>query len=687
MDIFGMGSRAMDFMERHHRAGKPFFIQMSYHALHYPENATRALVEKYSGLIGGGNSREIGRAAISEDLDRGVGEVLAKLDQLGIAENTYVIYLSDNGSSTRGTLNGGKGGVWEGGIRVPLIIRGPGIAPGSWCHQRVVGYDLFPTLCELAGVKEALPTVIEGGSITHLLRGSDVPVKRPREELVFHFPHYQGDTPHTALLLGDYKLLRFYEDDSLHLFDLDTDLAESRNLAGEMPERAQQMLALMEAYLKEVNAAMPVPNPDHDPANPPSMEKAKGGKEEKKKGGMPKGKGGRAEMRSDPPRREANGSPRTPWILVHAAELDTDGDGVIEFEGEMMAEANRVFAAYDQNSDQRVTPDESSARGGTPKSALGGFVKEHAVELDRNQDGGISREEMTGVFAKFFGQADRSGDQKLTRDEYEVERGVVPRLSDQRKPGGSPNFVVFLIDDLGWNAMGFTGNSWIETPRTDEMARRGMIFTNAYASAPNCAPTRASLMSGQYPPRHGIYTVVDDRHSPGLPHHRVLAAESRAELAAESVTLAESLKAGGYATGMFGMWNLGRGSDGPTTPLGQGFEVFKQPRDVGFDKDRYVNEEGDYLTDALTIEGIRWMEANSGKPFFLYMAYHAVHSPFEPKPELLRKYREKPGGTGAREEAEYAATVEVVDSTSSRVQGSDPFRRVTKASSPCRLGA
>lgn len=519
-------------------------------------------------------------------------------------------------------------------------------------------------------------------------------------------------------------------------------------------------------------------------------------------------------------------SGRTPWILVHALEIDANGDGIVEFESELMAETARVFKAYDKNEDQKITPDESSAKGGMPRSALGGFVREHATELDKDQDGGISKTEMTAQFARFFGQADQNGDNRLTADEYTVEGGANPRFPEKMKPSpgspdkdpavaqpadnlpekswlavqaeavdingdgniqldelmnqarmaflafdadgngviareeyegneprqavaeylttktdgidadsnglitatefaaslkkqfqaldrngdsridtaelaspstspadvkavkkpapatlipapssfpvgkastqqaksGAPNFVLFLIDDMGWNAMGFTGNDMIETPRTDEMARQGMIFTNAYASAPNCAPTRACLMSGQYPPRHGVYTVVDDRHTPGSPHHKVLAAQSNAELATESVTIAEALKAGGYATGMFGMWNLGRGRDGPTTPTGQGFDVFKQPRDVGFDKDRFFNDEGQYLTDELTTAGIDWMSEQKEQPFFLYMAYHAVHSPFEPKPALVEKYRAK----GAQD-PDYAATVEATDFNVGRI--------------------
>jgi len=235
----------------------------------------------------------------------------------------------------------------------------------------------------------------------------------------------------------------------------------------------------------------------------------------------------------------------------------------------------------------------------------------------------------------------------------------------------TPNVVLILIDDMGWNEMGFAGNSFIETPETDAWAKRGVIFDQAYASAPNCAPTRASLMTGQAPPRHGVYTVVDDRHAPGSAHHKLLAATSRAELASESVTLAEALKAADYTTAMFGMWNLGRGRNGPATPTGQGFDLFTSPKEAGFDKDRYQRGDGTYLTDSFTDAAITWtkQEAADGHPFFLYLAYHAVHAPFEPKPDLLKKYQAKAASFGKRPAAspEYAATVEAVDQNIGRL--------------------
>mgnify|MGYP001191211119 CR=1 FL=1 len=281
VDIFGMGRRAAAFMEKSAKAGKSFFIQISHHALHYPENANPKTIEKYRKL-GGGNTRGLARAAITEDLDTGVGELLRVVDALGLRGTTYVIYMSDNGGGGkdgRRPVQGGKGSVWEGGIRVPLIIRGPEIKANSWCRERVVGFDLLPTLCELGGVKKALPKGIEGGSFAHLLTGSTKPVKRSREELVFHFPHYQGDTPHSSIFLGDYKAIKFYESGEVKLFEIEKDIGERNNLARKMPEKAAEMEKRLMAYLKTVHAQLPEKNP-----------RAVAGKEYSKGGG---GKGGR----------------------------------------------------------------------------------------------------------------------------------------------------------------------------------------------------------------------------------------------------------------------------------------------------------------------------------------------------------------------------------------------------------
>jgi len=276
VDIFGMGKRAVDFMKRSIQADKPFFIQLSYNALHYPENAKSATVAKYRKLMPSGNERSIGRAAIGENLDEGIGLLMAKVDELGIADNTYVVYMSDNGGGGgggRNPLSGGKGDVREGGIRVPLFVRGPGIEADSWSHQAMVGYDFYNTFAEWAGYTKPLPKNIEGGSITHLLKGEERPVQRQHDELVFHFPHYQGDTPHSAILLGDYKLLHYYETGESKLYNLAKDLKESNDLSQKMPEKADELNRRLMNYLTKIGADLPVPNPQFDPANPPRIER------------------------------------------------------------------------------------------------------------------------------------------------------------------------------------------------------------------------------------------------------------------------------------------------------------------------------------------------------------------------------------------------------------------------------
>lgn len=268
-------------MKKTAAAGRPFFSQLSWNALHASENALEATLAKYERLGGPSDGRRASVAAITADLDTGVGRVLEAIDRLGIAGTIYVVYLSDNGSGGgRRGLRGGKGSVWEGGIRVPLIVRGPGVAPNSWCHVPVVGYDMLSTFCGWAGVPAtALPQDIEGGSISPLLARAGVgTVERPRAEPVFHFPHHQsGNTPHSAIRLGNLKLLKFYEDDSVKPFDLETDLGERNDLATQRPADAMRLGGQLETYLADVDAQRLTINPQYDPTRPAAPCRRRGG--------------------------------------------------------------------------------------------------------------------------------------------------------------------------------------------------------------------------------------------------------------------------------------------------------------------------------------------------------------------------------------------------------------------------
>lgn len=226
-----------------------------------------------------------------------------------------------------------------------------------------------------------------------------------------------------------------------------------------------------------------------------------------------------------------------------------------------------------------------------------------------------------------------------------------------------PNFIFILADDMGWNDAGFCGSATVDTPNLDALAKSGVVFSQAYASAPNCAPTRACLLTGQYTPRHGVYTVVDERHTPGSPHQKILASESQAELPPKAVTLPEALKPAGYSTALFGMWNLGRGRSGNGSPTAQGFDLYVEPKDLGFEKDAYLRSDGAYTSDALTDGALKWIAGLQKQPFFLYLAFHDVHAPYDPKPDLLAKYKARAGVVDPL----LAASVEAMDANIGRL--------------------
>jgi arylsulfatase A-like enzyme len=275
-DIFGITRRAISFMEQQVRACKPFYLQLSHYAVHEPTRALDVSRNACAALPRGALHDNVDYAAMTGDLDTGVGMILDRIDELGIATNTYVVFMSDNGAASRPgrpenhPLSGGKASLWEGGVRVPLIIRGPGVHPGQFCHRNVIGFDLFPTFCQLAQVSLALPETIEGTSLVPLLleRTEASTFHRDQEELVFHFPHYAKgprQTPQSAILSANLKLIRFYETGEQRLLDLAQDIGERNDLATRMPEKAAALAARLDTYLTRIDAQMPLPNPDYDP--------------------------------------------------------------------------------------------------------------------------------------------------------------------------------------------------------------------------------------------------------------------------------------------------------------------------------------------------------------------------------------------------------------------------------------
>jgi arylsulfatase A-like enzyme len=231
-----------------------------------------------------------------------------------------------------------------------------------------------------------------------------------------------------------------------------------------------------------------------------------------------------------------------------------------------------------------------------------------------------------------------------------------------------PNIVFILVDDLGWSDTSFMGNPVYQTPNLDKFSSEAVVFSNAYAPAANCAPSRACIMSGKNTPRHGIYTVGSSER--GKSENRKLIPTSNTTTLDEGfTTLAEALKKHGYTNASIGKWHLG---DDPKT---QGFDVNIGGSHAGHPKSYFSpykndnledGQKGEYLTDRLTNEAISFMTDNKEQPFFLYLPYFTVHTPLQGKENLVEKYEAKIKGD-KRFNAKYGAMVESMDENVGRL--------------------
>ncbi len=253
-------------------AGRPFFLYLAHHAPHTPIEAKPEDVAYFEKKRQPGHAHQNATyAAMVRSLDESVGRILAELEQRGLAQNTIVIFVSDNGGyigRDKGTslavtnnapLRSGKGSLYEGGIRVPLIVRWPGVTPaGAVCHEPVVVMDLFHTLHRIVAADS--PASGDGFDLAALLANPATHLQR--DALFFHYPHYyETTTPVGAIRAGDWKLLEYFEDDRVELFNLRADLSEKNNRARELPAKAAELRQQLHAWRDTVNAAMPKPNP------------------------------------------------------------------------------------------------------------------------------------------------------------------------------------------------------------------------------------------------------------------------------------------------------------------------------------------------------------------------------------------------------------------------------------------
>lgn len=256
---------------------RPFFVTLSHFAVHIPLEARQQTIAKYTKKPKPDSDvHNPVYAAMTEDLDRSIQRILDELDKLQLADNTVVVFTSDNGGlrkiytgvgeevSSNAPLRDEKGTLYEGGIRVPMIVRWPGVVtPGSVCHVPTTTADLLPTFCEIA--KASLPQQpIDGLSLVPLFR--ETVANLDRKSIYFHYPHYHHSRPAGAMRMGDWKLIEFFDGSPLELYNLREDLGETTNRAQQQTDLARKMQAELAKWREAVGARMPTPNPKYDPA-------------------------------------------------------------------------------------------------------------------------------------------------------------------------------------------------------------------------------------------------------------------------------------------------------------------------------------------------------------------------------------------------------------------------------------
>jgi arylsulfatase A-like enzyme len=286
--MFSITKRSIAFMEAQVKAGKPFYVQISHYAMHagretLPETRQKYVrhaevqahykqVKKTADTINQTHQDPATWLGMGDDLDGRIGAVLDKIEALDIEDNTYVIMVSDNGyrhdflPGLKQPLHARKWWVWDGGIRVPMIVKGPGIKAGSVFKANVVNYDFLPTFVDWAGGDPGELPNIDGASLADYMAGKKPGQAFLNRKLYFHYPHYRESMPHSAMISGSSKIMHFYErPDIPMLFDLSDDIGEVKNIAKQYPEKHKQLFDEMMRYFVEVGARLPKTNPDYDP--------------------------------------------------------------------------------------------------------------------------------------------------------------------------------------------------------------------------------------------------------------------------------------------------------------------------------------------------------------------------------------------------------------------------------------
>ncbi len=636
---------AMSFIGEHH--DRPFFCYLAYNAPHTPMQIADRYYDKYASR--GLDAKPAAIYGMVQNIDENVGRLLEQLDELSIAENTIVIFLSDNGaegpegSRFNAGMRGMKGSVHEGGVRVPMFVRWPGrIEANRSLDQLTAHVDLLPTIAELCRIKDLKTKPLDGRSLAPLLLGQDV--LWPSDRLVFArnpgWKHLVGALGQPIIesvnrpFPGSVRTQRWRavnESDRWDLYDMQADPGQTKNVAADHPDVVQRLSHAYTDWFADVTS-VPIARPVID-----------------------------------------IGHRRWPVVKLAVPEAHFSGDihwfnqwgfahdwltGWSKLADKIWWEANVVNAGryevvlkYACEHDAvgtklRVTAGDSTVEGVLRKSHPPNPVQ-RPTRIDKKRFVQTFATQSLGVIELLPGRTRLTleaigipGERVCDVHSLILQSPHSPADTVRAKPGEQPSgrresddrpdVVLIMADDMGYSDLGCFGGE-IETPSLDSLAADGLRFTNFY-SENMCWVSRAALLTGIY---HKT-SLKDDAIHP------------------RCLTLGEALLADGYQTRMSGKWHLA-GKDSSVYPLDRGFEHFygilggaasffapySLSRDRTGIKQEYENEDY-YFTHAVTDNAVSYVEkADPGKPLFLYVAYTAAHWPLHALPADIDHYRGK----------------------------------------------
>lgn len=652
-----MAKEAVAFMEQNKDG--PFFLNYWMFSVHAPFDAKQSLIDQYkTRLDPNAPQRSPTYAAMIESMDDAIGTLLDTLDRLEIADNTIIIFASDNGgnmynlvdggtATSNAPLKGGKATMYEGGVRGPAIFVQPGIIEaGSQSDEIIQSSDFYPTLLNMLAINPQPNQVFDGVSVVPALQGGTL----DREAIFTYFPHAPAVPdwlpPAVSVHAGNWKLIRIFYggEEGKHrykLFNLKEDIGEVQDLADQMPERVRELDVLIEQHLVATNAVRPLPNPAFDPAK--YDQSAEGNAKLK----------GNAEKQKTKERRAA-AKPIAGWQPGGTCELSSGNSALlVHSSGEDPWLSHRLSRAIDETSfTMHITMTSDASGNGQvywQEQDAGPFKAERSQFFEVQHDGKqhhyavpfTTKSPLVAVRidpSRGRGKAEIADIRLVGRDDmthYRLELPAAPAVSTSSSRDRKPNIIVIFTDDHGYADLSCQGVfDDVKTPHMDALAQGGVRMTDGYCTAPQCVPSRGGLLSGQYQTKWGLESNPQFKDPETMKRFDALE------------TIPERLKKAGYATGMAGKWHLGPSKADAICAHGFDKAFHKNSNGPGHwnmnlegnDIEPQEQNGGGYHIDMISQFACSFIDRYKDQPFFFYLACRAPHVPLDAPKNYLDRF-------------------------------------------------